>query len=220
MKKIFTTLALTALIFSASAQERREMKAKKPGSAQHERMKGDKKDMIKNINLTEAQKVQLKADREAYKQKISQLKSQNLTEAQYQEQVKILHAEQRAKMQALLTPEQKSQMAQMRSANDERGKFEDNKSKAGKNKGDLKEKLALSDDQAAQLKVQQEAFKIKREAIKNDPILSQEQKKERMKALMIEAKQQRTSILTPDQVRTMKDLKSEHKNKNSRKARK
>ncbi|MEO5985134.1 MAG: hypothetical protein ABIP80_06480 [Ferruginibacter sp.] len=221
MKKIFTvSLALTTLIFSASAQERREMKTKQPVSAQQHKMKGDKNDMITNINLTEAQKVQLKAEREAYKQKISQLKSQNLSEGQYQEQVKMLHAEQRAKMQAILTPEQKAQMAQIKSANDERGKFEDDKRKARKNKGNLKEKLAISDDQAEKLKAQHEALKIKKEAIKNDPALSQEQKKEKMKALMIEAKQERSIILTPGQAQIMEDLKKDHKSKNSRKVKK
>lgn len=221
MKKIFTvSLALTTLIFSASAQERREMKTKQPVSAQQHKMKGEKNDMITNINLTEAQKVQLKAEREAYKQKISQLKSQNLSEGQYQEQVKMLHAEQRAKMQAILTPEQKAQMAQIKSANDERGKFEDDKRKARKNKGNLKEKLAISDDQAEKLKAQHEALKIKKEAIKNDPALSQEQKKEKMKALMIEAKQERSIILTPGQAQIMEDLKKDHKSKNSRKVKK
>ena len=214
MKKILTlSLAFSALVFTATAQEQREIK--KDRSARTEGragMKGDRKGMMNDLNLTEAQKSQLKANREAYKQKIEALKAQNLTEAQMKEQRKALHAEQKAKMESILTAEQKAKMAEKRKSFGERGRSEGRKGMKG-NHEDFKTKLGLTDDQAAKLKAQRTAMKAKKDAIRNDQSLSQEAKKEKMKALKADAKAQRNSILTAEQIQKLEALKKEHKGK-------
>lgn len=217
MKKLITlSLAFSALVFTATAQEQREIKKdKKVGTERREGMKGDRKGMMNDLNLTDAQKTQMKANREEFKTKMEQLKAQNLPEAQYNERKKALHAEQKAKMESILTAEQKAKMAE------KRGNFEGkDKNKQGKDFGKMKEELSLTDDQSAKLKAQHQALKARMEAIKNDQSLSKEAKKEKMMALKNEAKEQRKSILTAEQMKKMEEFKKDRKDKSSRKARK
>ena len=180
MKKIITlSLAFSALIFTANAQEQRDIKKdKKDRTEGREGMRGG--GMMKDLNLTDAQKTQMKASREEFKAKMDQLKSQNLTEAQMSEQKKALFAEQKAKMESILTPEQRAKMAEQRKnfegKEGKEGKFEgrDN-DKQGNHYNKMKEKLGLSDDQAAKLKAQHEALEARNEAIKNDKSLLKKQ---------------------------------------------
>ena len=222
MKKLITlSLAFSALVFTASAQEQKT--DKKQRSEHAKGMKGNRG--MADLNLTDAQKTQMKANREDFKVKMEQLKAQNLPEAQYNERKKALRAEQKAKMESILTADQKAKMAEKRK-NFKEGKYE------GKNKGTnaradkqgrfekMKTELSLTDDQAAKLKAQNQALKAKREAIKNDQSLTKEAKKEKMTALRNEAKEQRKSILTVEQMKKMEQLKKDRKDKGSRKARK
>jgi Spy/CpxP family protein refolding chaperone len=220
MKKLITlSLAFSALVFTAAAQEQK--KDNKNKTERHEG-RGDRKGIMKDLNLTDVQKTQMKANREEFKTKMEQLKAQNLPEAQYNERKKALHAEQKARMESMLTAEQKAKMAERRkNFEGKEGKFEGkNTGKQGKHFEKMKKELSLTDDQAVRLKAQNEALKIKREAIKNDQSLSKEAKKEKMMALRNEAKEQRKSILTADQIKKMEELKKDRKDKGSRKARK
>jgi len=221
MKKIVTlSLAFSALVFSAQAQEQRQIKKDKNKTERHEGRKGERKDMMKDLNLTETQKMQLKASREEMKAKMDQLKSESLTEAQRSERRKALMTEQKAKLESILTAEQKAKLAANRNQGGHKGSFEGKKKMHGDKKGMLKEKLSLSDDQAAKLKAQHEIVKQKKMAIKNDASLSAEAKKARMQALKTEANDRRKSVLTESQNQKMEEFKKEHKNKNPKRAKK
>lgn len=231
MKKILTlSLAFSALVFSATAQEQREIRKDKSARTEGRAgMKGDKKDMMNDLNLTEAQKTQMKASREEFKLKMAALKAQDLPEGQMKERRKALHAEQKAKMESILTTEQKAKMAEKRKSYEGKGKFEGKKGMKGKGMkgkgmkgqhGDMKAQLGLTDDQVTKLKAQKTAMKAKRDAIKNDQTLTQEAKKDKMKALKAEAKTQRKSILTAEQIQKMEALKKDHKAKGYKKAKK
>ncbi len=221
MKKIVTlSLAFSALVFSAQAQEQRAIKKDKNKMERHEGRKGGRQDMMQDLNLSEAQKSQLKANREELKAKMDQLKTESLTEAQRNERRKALMTEQKAKMESILTAEQKAKMQANRNQAGQKAQYEGKKRMHGNKQMMLKEKLSLTDDQAAKLKAQHETLKQRKLAIKNDASLSAESKKTKMQDLKNEAAEQRKNILTADQQKKMQELKKEHKNKGSKKAKK
>jgi len=206
MKRIIAlTLAFAIAGFSLSAQQTREMKSHKKANGMHH----GKKDMVKDLNLTDAQKVQLKADREANKAKMEALNKQdNLTVKEMREQRAALMQEQKANMNALLTPEQKATIAA-----DKSNMASKRKNMDGQRGEAMKEKLGLSNDQGAKLKAHNEATHNKIKAIKDNESLSMEQKKEQMKAVKDAAKTDRQSILSAEQIRKMEEMKRDGKDK-------
>ena len=201
MKKIIAfTLILAVAGFSASAQERREMKGQKHGMHQ-----GQKGDMMKDLNLTDAQKAQLKADRETFKAKMEALrKDENITVKEMKAREKAIHEEQRAKMQALLTPEQKAKIAA------ERANMETKRKTMDAQRGQaMKEKLGLSNEQAEKLKAQNQEAHSKIKAIQDNQSLTMDQKKEQMKAVKEASQAQRKNILTAEQLKKMEEMKKE-----------
>ncbi len=207
MKKIIAfTMILAIAGFSASAQERREMKGGKHGM---HKMQGEKGDKINNVNLTEAQKTQLKADRETYKAKMEALrKDENITVREMKARQKAIHDEHKAKMEALLTPEQKAKVAAGRSGMEASSKQLD-----GKRADMMKDKLNLSNDQAEKLKAHNQEVHNKIKSIQDNQSLTMEQKNEQIKAVKDASKTQRKSILTAEQIKKMEEMKKEGKGK-------
>lgn len=203
MKKIIAfTFILAVAGFSVSAQERREMKGNKQGM---HKMHGQKADMMKDINLTDAQKTQMKTDREIYKAKMEALrKEENITVKELKARQNAIHDEQRAKMQALLTPEQKTKIAAEKATMKNKRKDMD-----AQHEAEMKEKLGLSNDQAAKLKAFNKETHNKIKAIHENESLSISQKKEQMKAVKEASKDQRKSILTAEQRKKMEEMKKE-----------
>ena len=185
MKKLLVlSLALSTVIFSATAQQKREMKGDK--DAMHHGH-NNRSMMMKNMNFSDAQKAQMKANREEFKNK----------------------------MQALLTPEQKTKMAASKA------KMEVKRKEMGEKRMDMmKTKLALSNNQLAKWKVQDEATHAQMNAIKENQSLSSDAKREKMKAVKVAAKEQRKSIFTADQLKKMQELKKDHINKDWKQSKK
>ena len=221
MKKfIAATFALAIFSFAANAQQTREVK-----SPRNSEMGQHKDRMMKGLDLTDAQKTEMKAAREAGKVKMDAIQSNSsLSDAQKQTQLKALKQEQQNKMQALLTPAQKASMEARKADMKEKGKMKDDKMKM---RGDKKmnkeqreaqkqamhEKLGLSNDQAAQLKALNEETRDKVKAIKSNSSLSQEQQKEQMKAVKASAKTRHEAILNKEQLKTMQDMKKQKHHK-------
>ena len=205
MKKLIAfTLVLASVGFTATAQQRRD--AKTPRTEEKMRMY-DKKGM-QELNLTDAQKAELKAQRESAKAQLEAIKSNStLTDAQKAEKAKAIHQEQKSKMQALLTSEQKAKLEQSRKEAGERGK------EMGEKKKQAYKDLNLTNDQSAKLKAQREASKTKIDAIKNNSSLTEEQKKEQIRSVMKTSKDEMKSILTADQLKKMQEMKKDRHGK-------
>ena len=114
------------------------------------------------------------------------------------------------KVLALLTPEQKTQMEQFR----KEGKGDKNMN-SEKRMGKMKSTLDLTDEQVAKLKTQKESFKSKAEAIKNNESLTADQKKDQLKALRDEKRNSFKSILTPDQLKKLEEMKHDRPTRTS-----
>jgi Spy/CpxP family protein refolding chaperone len=218
MKRIFT-LSVAALLFAGSAmaqdvqKEAKKDKAGKEWNKEGRHGKHKSGAFGKELNLTDAQKQQVKALNEEYKGKMKALRSNDDAKlGDVKKQSRALREEQRAKMQNILTAEQKAKMAELK----EKRKSAE-KAKGAKRFEQMQKDLSLTADQSAKLKAQNEQFRTQAEAIKNNSSLSREQKKEQFKALSEQRKESMKSILTAEQLQKMKAKRNEFKGKRDKK---
>ena len=204
MKSIVVTLfAVSALAFSATAQEKREMK---PGYQPGMRKPHHGMMMAKELNLTDAQKEQAKANREEFQKKMQELnKNESITVKEQRDRKAALMKEQKTKMESLLTPEQKTKMAQIKA--EQKTKREEH---FAKHLDKMKTELGLTDAQVAQMKSQRETIQSKFKAIMENESLSREQKRDQFMALKAEAKEQHKKIFTEEQLKKMEEKKKKH----------
>jgi len=200
-------LAVSAITFSASAQDKKEIKG-------HHGKKHHGRDMMaKQLNFSEDQKKQAKANREDFRKKMQELnKLENITVKEQRERKAALLKEQKAKMDNLLTAEQKTKLAQLKAE-----KKQKHAAHMAKRMDKMKSELGLSEAQVAQLKSQREATGAKMKAIKENEGLSREQKKEQMMALKSESKAAHQKIFTADQLKKLEEMKKNRPDKNKMK---
>jgi len=148
-----------------------------------------------HIRFTPGQRTQMMAITKEYRQKRADLfKQDNLTLKQYKAGILTLEKEKKSKLQALLTPEQKDQLAANRKRVDENRQVRE-----AARLERLKLHLNLTEDQVAKLKTGNENLRSQARAIHEDDNLLPEQKREQLKALMAKRNDNYKSILTPDQ---------------------
>ena len=202
MKKLFVSaLALTFFAISAHSQQKREMHSGCGGQ-----QKG-KMGVMKDLNLTESQKTQMKASHQAFKAKMDELeKNDGITVKEYKQKKAALQKEQKSKMESLLTADQKAKLSASKSEM-EAG----NSKKVEERMAKMKEKLSLSDEQVTQLKAKHETLKSKMKAIRDNDSLDKSEKKRQMMALREEAKNDAKTILNADQLKKMEEMKKDFK---------
>lgn len=204
MKKIVLAIfAVTTMFGAASAQKTKEFKKRKPGYGHHHTMQ------MRELNLTDAQKNQLKQDNEAFRKQMEELKSnEKITVKEQRDRKEALLKERKEKFEALLTPEQKAKMAELKKQREQK-----HKEMAGARMEKMKTKLGLSDDQVQQLKSNNEALGAKMKAIKENDKLSRQQRKEQLSALREEQKASFKKVLTQEQLNKLEDMKKERGHK-------
>lgn len=191
-KSMLAVVALVMVAFSASAQHKRIQK-----HGQH------KKAIAHQLNLTDAQKAQAKANHELFRKQMQELnKNENITVKEFRDRKAALHKDHKAAMQSLLTAEQKAKMTQIKA--DKKVKKQE---MMAKRMDRMKQQLQLSDDQVAKMKTAREGMKTKLMAIKNNEGLDRQQRKEQLMALKKEQKAQFDNILTAEQKEKLKTFK-------------
>lgn len=83
----------------------------------------------------------------------------------------------------------------------------DNEKSLKNNRQELLNQLDLTEDQKKQLMPLQKEERAKREKINNDTSLSAEEKQTQLKSLRKESLSKMSKILTPDQLKKLKELK-------------
>ena len=175
--------------------------------------------MMRDINLTDAQKQQAKSLNEEYNAKVKNLKKdENITLKDYRAKKASLEQERKSKFQALLTPEQKDKIAQAKKTRSEKMKMTTQK-RLDKMKSDLN----LTDEQVAKIQEQRNTSMEKMKAIRENSSLSEDQKREQLMDLHKSMHESMNSILTADQIKKrdemrinrMKDWKNKRANKES-----
>lgn len=118
MKKIFAVLAITFIGQLAIAQvtpSSETGKSKSERKAFHKKGKHKRAEMMKQLNLSEEQKIKFKEMKAANKEKREAIRNNSkLTEAQRREQMKALKDQQKSNLEAMLNDEQKAKMKEMK----------------------------------------------------------------------------------------------------------
>jgi len=215
MKKLLIVLiALVSISFAANAQtapsgvrqhptvERRKEAMRHHRHRKMRRMRRHHR-MAQQLNLSDQQKMQAKLYREDYKKQLLDLdKNEGITVKEQRDRKLALRKEEKTKMLNLLTPEQKTKMAQFKAD----GKVKADQHYAAR-MDKMKGKLNLSDKQVAALKSQRETMMAKLKAIKEDDKMDRVTKKDKLVALKTQMKEDRKKIFTADQLKQMEDLK-------------
>ncbi len=212
MKKYLIALsAFTIFTISANAQQKRNTTGDAP-MAHHDKMDHkkmghghhDRGMMMKQLNLTDAQKQQAKTIHEDYANQMKQLKGNgNMNVNDYNAKKATLQNEQKAKFESLLTQDQKNKMLELKK--DQVAK----KEMTGQKRMDkMKSSLNLTDAQVSRLKSQHNSFKSQADAIKGNTTLSQDEKKQQFMELRKKNQESEKSILTAEQLQKKEQLRS------------
>ena len=229
MKKYLIALsAFTIIAVAANAQSPDNSTKSSPNEQQNNKMHshmqghsmhrhGGKFMMIRDLNLTDAQKQQAKVLNEDYNTKVKNLqKDDNITLKDYRAKKASFEQERKSKFQALLTPEQKDKIAQDRKARSEKMKMV-----AQKRMDKMKTDLNLTDDQVAKIQEQRKNSIEQMKAIRDNSSLSEDQKREQLMDLHKGMHNSMNSILTADQIKKRDEMRnsrmSEWKNKRTNK---
>lgn len=173
--------------------------------------------MMNQLNLTDAQKQQVKDLNTDYKNQLSGLeKDDNITLKDYRSKKASLEQERKSKFQALLTTDQKNKIAQAKQDRSEKMKM-----MAQKRMEKMKTDLNLTDDQVAKMQAQRESSMEQMKAIRENSSLSEEQRKAQLMDLRKSNHDSMNNILTADQLKKKEELRNnrmtEWKNKRANK---
>jgi Spy/CpxP family protein refolding chaperone len=147
------------------------------------------------IRYTPEQRQQVVAINKDYHQKQQDLfKQDNITLRQYKAGLLALEKEKKAKLEALLTPQQKDQLAARKK------KMDENRQVMGAARLErLRLQLNLTDDQVAQIKTGQQNLHNQAQAIHDNDNLLPQEKRQQLHTLMMTRNDNLKTILTPDQ---------------------
>jgi Spy/CpxP family protein refolding chaperone len=198
MKKVlFSLLAVAAITISANAQVTKGNPQHPKDGMQFHHGRHMHGPMLKNLNLTDGQKQQLKSDNEELRNKLKALKSNdNITMKDFKAQKEALMQERKAKFQSLLTAEQKAQLEKQKS--DMKVKREE---MGAKRMERMKTDLALTNDQVNKFRALNESTKSQIESIRNNESLTREQKKEQLMNLRKTNEETMKNLLTAEQLK-------------------
>jgi Spy/CpxP family protein refolding chaperone len=147
------------------------------------------------IHYTPEQRQQLMAINKDFKQRSAALFAQdNITLKQYKAGLIALQKDKKAKLAALLTPQQKNEMAEHRKKMTENAQV-----MAVARLERLRLHLNLTDDQVAKLKAGQETIRNQAKVIHDNDNLLPQEKREQVKALFAKRNDTYKSVLTPEQ---------------------
>lgn len=213
MKKIIAGLfAIAAFTFSASAQNPNnpdgQKKWDRQGQGYHRGHDGKGMGGMEKLNLTDAQKQQMKSINEDFKTRMQALnKNDNMMVKDFKAQRESLMQERKNKISAILTPEQKTQFEQLKNDRGFRGDRPGGGNRMRGNPAELKSQLGLTDDQVAKIKAGSESFKQRGKAIHENQSLSADQKKEQFETLRKEREANFKSYLTAEQITKLDQMK-------------
>ena len=195
-------IALVALTFSATAQMENKPMGRPDGN-HHQGMK-QRGMMMHQLNLTEAQKTQMKSINMDFRTQMQELKKQdNMTVKEFNARKEALQQDRKSKTMAILTDEQKNKMQAMKKDRQDKMKMMQTKHIER-----MQSQLNLTTDQSTKLKAKNDELNQKMDAIRNNSALPQDQKRTQMQQLRQERKAYMESILTEDQKKKMEEMKS------------
>jgi protein CpxP len=201
MKKIIVSMiAFGCFILAATAQDKMAMQ----NHFDHQ-----KEMVIKQLNLTPDQQKQLDANRANFKtQMIALNKDESITVKDYRDKKFALQKEQKAAFMAILTPDQKTKLVQIRQ--NMKAKMD---TIAAKRLDRMKLQLNLSDEQVATIKANRQAMRTKVATLLQNDSLSRIDLKTQLMAIKEANKDSMKTILTADQYTKWQEMRAERMKK-------
>jgi Spy/CpxP family protein refolding chaperone len=145
-----------------------------------------------NLGLTQQQKTQLHNLRTSMQDQVAVIRhDETLSDQQKQQQIQQLRQSTRTQINAVFTPEQQQKIAQMKAAR--------------------QAKLGLTQAQKTQLKSLFSGARQQRQTVLNNASLSNQDKQAQLQQIRQSTKTQLSSILTPDQLQTMRHMRRGHR---------
>jgi len=159
-----------------------------------------------NLQLTEAQRQQLKTINEGYRQQLAALEANDkLPLGDYKKQLADLRKKHEAQVQGVFTAEQQKQLADFKTQREQNLQV-----RGAAHLEKLTLQLGLNDDQVAKIKAQQAQLHTQVKALHENSSLLPEQKQAQMQTLLAQEKDQLKTVLTPDQVAKLDSLHLQH----------
>ena len=161
------------------------------------------------INYTKEQRAQLKTINENYQKQLLELQSNNaIALGEYKSKVAQLKKDRKAQMQNLLTDAQKQKIAEAKKRADINRKV-----MATARLERMKLTLGLNDEQVAKIKEQRKTVQTQMKSIRENDMLLPEQKRNEMKQLVLQHKDDLKSVLTDDQKKMLEQKKHDFENR-------
>ena len=187
------------LAFGASAQEKHK------GHHGKHRAKHHREYLTKDLNLSDAQKQQMKTAKETYRKQMAELnKNENITVKEMRDRRASLAKEHKSAIEGILTQEQKNKIQENRAKS-----MEKRKEMQAKRMEKMKKDLALTDDQSAKLKSLNESYKSKFESLNKNESLDRTAKREQFKTLHQQHRNEMKSVLTQEQVQKLEEMRKD-----------
>lgn len=161
------------------------------------------------INYTKEQRAQLKTINEDYQKQLLQLQGNDaITLGEYKSKLADLRKEHKDKMQNILTDQQKQKLAEAKKKADINRQV-----MATARLERMKLTLGLNDEQVAKIKEQQKSLQTQMQSIRENNKLFPEQKRDEIKQLTLQHKDDLKSVLTDEQKKALDQKKAEFNNK-------
>ena len=205
MKRSLILAMLMMVSILTFAQKERKSPVER-AAKQTDRMKSE-------LSLSDQQYASIKGINEQYATKREALfKDQSLKGEERKAQSKELRVNQEKEINSVLTPEQKTKLDVLKKERAEKHKAK--RIERGKTRAEnIKKELALTDDQQQKMLQTTKAFKEKREKIKTDNSLTEENRKAAYKNLKNEYQSEVKGILSEEQFTNWQTMKAERKGK-------
>ncbi|MEO8405408.1 MAG: hypothetical protein ABI480_12460 [Chitinophagaceae bacterium] len=195
MKKfISTALVLAVATLTIHAQDVSERKTDRT-TDRHQR------GSFRDLQLSDDQKAKFRSMNDEYRQQMQDLKKKDdITVKEQKSRMETLRKDHQTKMQGILTSEQKAKLQKMKE--DRTAKRQADREKRGQ---EMKTRLGLTDEQSAKLKKSHTDMAEKMKAIRENSSLTDDQRKDEMKKLKDQQRENLKSILTPEQQKKLHD---------------
>ncbi len=168
---------------------------------------GAKMQGLAKLNLSEAQKAQIKTIRQSSRTDMQAVKANtSLTPEQKRAQLKTIHTNARNAVDEVLTPSQRAQLAQMKT--ERKANRQERKAARGEK---MAQKLNLSESQRSQIASIRSRAQGDVQVVKSNTSLSREDKRAQLKTIRTNAQNAIADILTPAQLQQWQAMKAERK---------
>ncbi len=205
-RNILLAMAMVFTLATYAQRPNRPMYGKegKPGMGQG---KGDmQKKMAQELNLTDAQKKQMKDMQDAFREKMKTLnQNESITVKQQRDEMYNLQKQHRANMKKVLTPEQQEKMTAIR--NGQEKKIQEAQLRR---MDKIAVELKLSEAQKTQFAQLQTSHQTAMRALMQNDNIDRTAKEKQVKALMDQHKKDMEKLLNKEQQKQLEEMKKDN----------